>query len=241
MSSRLTPGAVDEGVGDVLQEAAHQVGVGIDDDYGVPVPALGLLPHLVDDDVVHQGGLAHGGAGDVGVVPAQQVIGEVDLPGRAGRGVADMGAAPDAARRGQQRLRAWLPAVPQAGRLADSHHPALAEESRAGQVQDRRVGDDWPHLAHIEARSGGVVVVAVGRRRQQLIRPLGPRVRWQDRRHLKLGVEGDAGDLLFDEERVINALAGLLPPLPQPTSARAAAMHMPISTAFQVSLACTHR
>ena len=133
--------------------------------------------------------------------------------------------------------------VPQAGRLADSHHAALAEESRAGQVQDRRVGDDWPYPAHIEARSGGVVVVAVGRRRrrQQLIRPLGPRVRWQDRRHLKLGVEGDAGDLLFDEERVINALAGLLPPLPQPTSARVAAMHMPISTAFQVSLACTYR
>ena len=133
----------------------------------------------------------------------------------------------------------WAP--PRTLRAVGSSVFALAEESGAGQVQDRRVGDDWPHPAHIEARSGGVVVVAIGRRRQQFIRPLGPLVRWQDRRHLKLSVEGDAGDLLFDEERVINALAGLLPPVPQPASARAAAMHMPISTAFQVSLACTHR
>ena len=74
------PHLLDEGVGDVLEQPAHQVGVGVHDDDGVSVPALGLLPHLVGDDVVHEGGLAHAGAGDVEVVASEQVVGEVDLP-----------------------------------------------------------------------------------------------------------------------------------------------------------------
>ena len=125
----------------MLQQASHQVGEGIDDDDDVSVPPLGLLPHLVDDDVVHQGGLAHAGAGDVEVVPPEEVVGEVDLPGRAGGGVADVGAAADAAGRGQQHLgpgagHQWrlVPGsrrVPQAGRLADAHDAALPEQAGA--------------------------------------------------------------------------------------------------------------
>ena len=38
---------VNQGVGDLLQQAGHQVGVGVYDDDGVVVAALGLLPHLV--------------------------------------------------------------------------------------------------------------------------------------------------------------------------------------------------
>ena len=108
--------------------------------------------------------------------------------------------------------------MPEAGRLADSHDAALAEETGAGRVQHRRVGDGGPHPAHVEARPRGVVVVAVGRRHRlkQLVRPLGPRVLWQERRHLKLGVEGDAGDLLLDEDRVEDALAALLEAVPEP-------------------------
>ena len=114
------PHLLDEGLRDVLEQPAHQVGVGVHDDDGVSVPALGLLPHLVGDDVVHQGGLAHAGAGDVEVVASQQVVGEVNLPGRSGGGVADVGAAADAAGGGQQhpgpgaghqwRLVPWPPA-----------------------------------------------------------------------------------------------------------------------------------
>ena len=135
------PHLLDEGLRDVLEQAAHQVGVGVHDHDGVAVPALGLLPHLVGDDVVHEGGLAHAGAGDVEVVASQQVVGEVNLPGRSGGGVADVGAAADAAGGGQQHLgpgagHQWrlVPGsrrVPQAGRLADAQDAALAEESGA--------------------------------------------------------------------------------------------------------------
>ena len=62
---------VAEGIGDLDQDAVHQVGVGVHDDDGVAVPARRLLPKLVADDVVHQGGLAHAGAGHVEVVAAQ--------------------------------------------------------------------------------------------------------------------------------------------------------------------------
>ena len=125
VSSRLTPSAVDEGVGDVLQEAAHQVVVDPHADLvGGPVPALGLLPHLVDDDVVHQGGLAHAGAGDVEVVPGKWIFRGVPVvvsptwgPPRTLRAVGSSVLAPDSRR------------VPQAGRLADCHHAALAEGS----------------------------------------------------------------------------------------------------------------
>ena len=41
------------GLGNVLHQPGHQVGVRVDDDDGVVVPALGLLPYLVDDEVVH--------------------------------------------------------------------------------------------------------------------------------------------------------------------------------------------
>ena len=121
---------VDEGLGDVFEDAGHQVGVGVDDDDGVRVPALGLLPHLVDDEVVHEGGLAHAGAGDVEVVAAQQVFGEADGPGLARRGVSHQRPSPDALRRRQERpctgplhqgrLVAGSGRVPQAGDLADA-------------------------------------------------------------------------------------------------------------------------
>ena len=212
--------------GHLPEQAAHQVGVGIDDDDGVAVPARRLLPHLVGDDVVHQGGLAHAGAGHVEVMAAQQVFGEVDLPGRSGGGVADVGAAADAAGRGhehpgtgaghQGRLVPGARRVPEAGRLADAHDTALAKEAGAGRVQHRGVGHGGPHLSHLEPCPGGVVVVAVGRRHRlkQLPGPLRSRVGGQDRRHLKLGVEGDARDLLLDEERVVDAVAGLLDAVP---------------------------
>ena len=51
--------AVYERLRDVFEDAGHEVGVGVDDDDGVRVPALGLLPQLVGDEVVHQRGLAH--------------------------------------------------------------------------------------------------------------------------------------------------------------------------------------
>ena len=188
----------------------------------------GLLPHLVDDDVLHQGGLAHAGAGHVEVVPSEQVVGEVNLPRRSGGGVADVGAAPDAAGGGRQHLRPGaghqgrlVPRsrrVPEAGRLPHSHDAAPAEESGAGRVQHRGIGDGGPHPARPETRPCGVVVVAVGRRHrlQKLLRPVGPCVRGQDGRHLNLGVEGDAGDLLLDEQGVEDALAGLLDAVPEP-------------------------
>ena len=63
----------------MLEQSANQVGVGIDHHYGVAVPALGFLDHLVGDDVAHQRGLAHARPGHVEVVAAEQVIGKVDL------------------------------------------------------------------------------------------------------------------------------------------------------------------
>ena len=59
------PDAIDQGFRDPLEQPVHQVGVGIDHDYGVAVPALGLLFHLVGHDVAHQRGLAHARAGHV--------------------------------------------------------------------------------------------------------------------------------------------------------------------------------
>ena len=74
------PHPVDERLRDVLHQSGNQVGVGVYDHNGVRVSAFGLLPQLVCDEVVHQGGLAHAGAGHVEVVAAQQVLGEADLP-----------------------------------------------------------------------------------------------------------------------------------------------------------------
>ena len=45
---------VHQGLGDLPEQAAHQVGVGVDYHDGVRVPSCRLLPHLVDGDVVHQ-------------------------------------------------------------------------------------------------------------------------------------------------------------------------------------------
>ncbi len=221
---------VDEGLGDVFEDAGHQVGVGVDDDDGVVVPALGLLPHLVDDEVVHEGGLAHAGAGDVEVVAAEQVFGEADGPGLARRGVSHQRAAPDALRRRQKRPRAGAlhqgrlvarsGRVPQAGDLADAQDAAPAEQSGACRVQHVRVGRGGPDPADLEARPGGVVEVAVGggHRPQELGGTLGPGRLRQDRRDLKLGVEGDAGDLLLYQQRVFHPLAGLLPAVPGPAA-----------------------
>ena len=69
---------VDEGLRDLFQDSGHQVGVGVHDDDGVVVAALGLFTQLVADDVVHQGGLAHAGAGHVEVVTPEQVLGKPD-------------------------------------------------------------------------------------------------------------------------------------------------------------------
>ena len=92
-----------EGLGDVFEDSGHEVGVGIDDDDGVAVPARRLLRHLVRDDVVHERGLAHAGAGDVEVVTAEQVFGEADLPPRPCGGVAHESAAPGPLRRWAER------------------------------------------------------------------------------------------------------------------------------------------
>ena len=87
-------------------------------------------------------------------------------------------------------------------------------------MQHLRVRDGGPHPARLETRPCGVVVVAVGRRHrlQKLLRPVGPCVRGQDGRHLNLCVEGDAGDLLLDEQGVEDPLPGLLDAVPQPAS-----------------------
>ena len=95
------PHPVGEGLGDVLKQAVHQVGVGVHHHDGVSVPALGLLPHLVDDYVVHEGGLAHAGAGHVEVVTPEQVVGEVDVPAFPGGGLPHVRSAPDSPRRGE--------------------------------------------------------------------------------------------------------------------------------------------
>ena len=74
------PNLVHQGLGDVFQDSGHQVGVGVHHHDGVAVAASGLLPQLVADYVVHQGGLAHAGAGHVEVVAAQQVLGGSGSP-----------------------------------------------------------------------------------------------------------------------------------------------------------------
>ena len=68
----------------------------------------------------------------------------------------------------------------------------------------------------------GVVEVAVGggHRPQELAGPLRSRPGGQYGGDLNLGVEGDAGHLLLDEEWVLDALAGLLPAVPCPAAGR---------------------
>ena len=222
--------AVDEGLGDVFEDACDQVGVGVYDDDGVGVPARRLLLQLVRDEVVHEGGLAHAGAGDVEVVAAQQVFGEADLPLRSRGRVSHQRAAPDALRRWAERPRAGplhqgrlvarARRVPEAGDLADSQDAAPAEQAGACRVERVRVWRYGPDPADLESRPGGVVVVAVcgGHRAEKLTGPLRPRLGGQDGHHLKLGVEGDAGDLLPYQDGVLDALAGLLPTPPRPAA-----------------------
>ncbi len=89
-------------------------------------------------------------------------------------------------------------------------------------MEHRGVGHGGSHPVHVEARPGGVVVVAVCRRHGLKYPPSPlqslPRLvrRGEDGRHLYLPLEGDAGDLLPDDQRVVDALLGLLPAVPQP-------------------------
>ena len=221
---------VDERLRDVFEDAGHQVGVGVYDHDGVRVPALGLLPHLVRDKMVHEGGLAHAGAGDIEVVTPEQVFGEADLPLRSRGGVSHQRAAPDPLGRGaerpcagplhQGRLVTGARRVPQTGGLADAQHAAPAEQAGACRVEHGWVRHHGPDFADLEARSGGVVVVPVGGGDppEKLTGALRPRPGGHDGDDLELGVEGDAGDLLLDEQRVLDALAGLLPAVPCPAA-----------------------
>ena len=215
--------------GDLFQEARHQVGVGVDDDDGVGVPALGFLPELVGYDVVHQGGLAHAGAGHVEVVAAQQVFREADLPVLARRGLAHQGAAAYVPGRGEQdagpgtfHQRSLVPLagrVPQGGGFPHPQDAAFTEQPRAYRVEvgDRDQGFD---AAGLEPRPGGMVVVAVGggHRPQEFFSPLLPGAVGQHGDDLQLSVEGDAAHLLLDEQGVVYPVAGLLPA--PPASAR---------------------
>ena len=122
----------------------------------------------------------------------------------------------------QGRLVPGVGRVPQAGDLADAQDASPAEQAGACGVHHVGVGRGWPDLADLEARPGGVVGMAVGggHRPQELAGALGPRPGGQYGCDLKLGVEGDAGHLLLDEEWVLDAFAGLLPAAPCPAAGR---------------------
>ena len=122
----------------------------------------------------------------------------------------------------QGRLVPGAGRVPQAGDLADAQDASPTEQAGACGVHHVGVGRGWPDLADLEARPGGVVEMAVGggHRPQELAGALGPRPGGQYGGDLNLGVEGDAGHLLLDEEWVLDALAGLLPAVPCPAADR---------------------
>ena len=218
---------VGQGLGHLGQQARHQVGVGINDHDGVGVSPGRLLPQLVADYVVHQGGLAHAGAGHVEVVAAQQVFGEANLPVLARRGLAHQGAAAYVPGRREQdagpgtfhqgRLVPLAGRVPQGGGFPHPQDAAFAEQSRAYRVEigDRDQGFD---AAGLEPGPGGMVVVAVGggHRTQEFLRPLLPGAVGQHGDDLQLSVEGDAAHLLLDQQRVVDPAAGLLPAPPTP-------------------------
>ena len=219
--------AVHEGTGDLFQQAGHEVGMGVYDDDGVAVPARRLLPQLVRDDVAHERGLAHAGARHVEVVPPEQVVGEVDFAQRSRRGIADERPSLHASRRGQERpgpgaLHEWrLVArsrrVPQGGDLADSEDASTSEESGTGRVQGHH-GRCGRHLAGVEARSGGVVVVTVGRGDlfEEGCRSVKPFLRGQNHDDLDLRVERDARGFFVNLNGVIDAGAVFLPAMPCP-------------------------
>ena len=110
--------------------------------------------------------------------------------------------------------------MPEAGGLPDAQHAAPAEQAGACRVEHLRVGKDGPDLAHLEAGACGVVEVAVGGGDlpKKLPGALLPRPGGHDGDDLKLGVEGDAGDLLPYQDGVLDALAGLLPAVPCPAA-----------------------
>ena len=180
--------------------------MGVDDDDGVAVATGRLLPQLVGDDVVHEGGLAHARAGDVEVVAAEEIAGEADGLGPARGRLAHEGALAHIPRGRQERFRSRAPdegclvlrtwRVPEGGRLAHADDAAAAEESPTGGMQPLGVGEDGPHAAHIEARPQGMVEVAVGGGHplEQFPRPLavllGVRGR-EDGGHLDLGLESE--------------------------------------------------
>ena len=165
---------------------------------------------LVADYVVHQGGLAHAGAGHVEVVAVEQVLGEAYLPARSRRGLAHQGAALHPLGRGQQRpgagafhqgrLVPLAGRVPQGGGLPDAQDAPLAEQPRTGGMEVGG-GDQGLDAAGLEPGPGGMVVVAVGggHRLQEFLRPLLPGVAGQHGDDLQLGVEGDAAHLLLDQ------------------------------------------
>ena len=64
-----------------------------------------LLPQLVGDDVVHEGGLAHARAGHVELVAAQDVAGEADGTRPARRRLTHERALAHVPRGGKERLR----------------------------------------------------------------------------------------------------------------------------------------
>ena len=161
---------VDDLLWDLLQQVVDQVGVGVDDYNGVVVPPRCLLPHLVQDDVLHQRGFAHAGAGHVEVVAARGVIGEVDLAGAASHRVPHVGAAGGGLADGY-RTRApggapWVagprpPGGAQGGQLPHAQDVATLEHPRH---QRHRLSDGecGPDPAGLEPGPGGVVVALLG-------------------------------------------------------------------------------
>ena len=242
-SSRLMPGGpgfvgqVDEVhlvgdlLGDLFQQVVDQVGVGIDYYDGVLVPARRLLPHLVDHHVQHQRGLAHAGAGQVEVMMARGVIGEVHRAGSPAHGVTHVGAAGDALGRGIQdprpgaghrgQLVCGPQGVPQGGQLPHSQHVASPEQARLWR-QWQGVGNDWPHLGGLEPGPGGIVVALVGQGRvaQQPLGPALAAVLGEDGDDLELGLVGDAGELILDQQGVLVAAPGAGLPDAPPGPAR---------------------
>ena len=162
------PDPVGERFRNMLQQSAHQVGVRVDHHDRVTVPARRLLAHLVGDDVVHEGGLAHAGAGHVEMMAPEQIAGEVDLPRRCGHRVPDVGSSPHPPGRRQQHLRPCAGhkgrlvtrsrRVPQGRHLTDTQDAAGAEQPGARRMQ-RCGGQYGPYPAHPPPRSGRVVVV----------------------------------------------------------------------------------
>ena len=110
-------------------------------------------------------------------------------------------------------------------RLATSRTPStLRLPNRPGpcRLHPRRLRERGPHLAALEARARRMVVVAVGgsHRSQQFRCALPLRARRQDREHLHLALEGDARDLLLDQQRVVDAPARLPEAVPDPAQGR---------------------